>query len=187
MSRRLRWAGLAAALVAWPMGPSAAQGPGDLFEMRDVPRPLPELSFVDAEGHDLSLADFAGKVVVLNVWATWCAPCRQELPTLAHLQDELGGPSFQVIALSTDPPGDGAVPGLYRELDLSEAGIFVDATGSAMRDLGIYALPTTLLIDAEGRELGRLTGAATWDGDEALAAIGAAIAEAPGGSKARSP
>lgn len=104
-----------------------------------------------------------------------CAPCREELPALARLQDDLGGPRLQVIALSTDPVGSGNVERLYHELELGEAGIFVDASGSAMRDLGIYALPTTLLIDAEGREVGRVTAAATWDGAEALAFVRMAL------------
>lgn len=112
--------------------------------MLDTPRATPELSFSDVNGVTRSLQDFRGKYVLLNVWATWCPPCRQELPSLERLQDELGGAAFQVLALSTDTGRGAAVQQPYGELGLDDAGIFIDETGSATRELGIFGMPTTL-------------------------------------------
>ena len=108
------------------------------------------------------------KVVITKIAATWCPPCRKELPDLQGLQQELGGDQFQVVALSTDAGRLANVRGLYRELGLDETNIFIDETGSAMRKLGIFAMPTTLLIDPQGKEIGRKPGPADWDSAEAL-------------------
>ncbi|MGH6885371.1 MAG: TlpA family protein disulfide reductase [Geminicoccales bacterium] len=124
---------------------------------------MPEITFDDAEGRTLTLADFRGKVVLLNIWATWCVPCRREMPTLDRLQAELGGPDFEVVALSIDRKGLPAVKEFYEELGLQELGIYVDPAGKASRELNALGIPTTLLIDGKGNELGRLAGPAEWD------------------------
>src|SRR5207244_7101611 len=90
------------------------------------PRPVPELRIQDDQGHDLTLADFRGRVVLLNVWATWCVPCRQEMPTLDRLQARLGGRDFLVMALSIDRKGAEAVRGFYREVRVEKLAIYVD-------------------------------------------------------------
>lgn len=167
---------LVVALVVSATGAAGAQDTAFDFGMLDAPKAMPELQFSDINGKRLSLADFRGKYVLLNVWATWCPPCRQELPTLDRLQDELGGSGFQVIALSTDTGRVGIVQRLYREIGLPETGIFIDETGSAMRDLRAIALPTTMLIDGEGNEIGRKIGPAVWDSPEAIAFFRARIA-----------
>jgi thiol-disulfide isomerase/thioredoxin len=141
------------------------------FDLLDPPRPLPELRFVDGEGRPLTLADFRGKVILLNIWATWCIPCLREMPTLDRLQAKLGGPRFEVVVLSIDIGGIPVVEKFYRALKLDSLGIYVDKTLRAQRDLGIVGIPTTLLIDRQGREIGRLAGPAEWDSKEAIKAI----------------
>lgn len=141
------------------------------FDLLDPPRPLPELRFVDSEGRPLTLADFRGKVILLNIWATWCIPCLREMPTLDRLQAKLGGPRFEVVVLSIDIGGIPVVEKFYRALKLDSLGIYVDKTLRVQRDLGIVGIPTTLLIDRQGREIGRLAGPAEWDSKEAIKAI----------------
>lgn len=141
------------------------------FDLLDPPRPLPELRFVDGEGRPLTLADFRGKVILLNIWATWCIPCLREMPTLDRLQAKLGGPRFEVVVLSIDIGGIPVVEKFYRALKLDSLGIYVDKTLRVQRDLGIVGIPTTLLIDRQGREIGRLAGPAEWDSKEAIKAI----------------
>ena len=141
------------------------------FDLLDPPRPLPELRFVDGEGRPLTLADFRGKVILLNLWATWCIPCIAEMPTLDRLQAKLGGPDFQVIVLAIDIGGLPLVEKFYRALKLKALGIYVDKTTRARTALGIIGIPTTLLIDRQGREIGRFAGPAEWDSQEAIKTI----------------
>ena len=166
ISRYLLVTALAALVLA--TGETQAQDARFDFAMRDTPKATPDLSFADVDGKPLSLQDFRGKLVLLNVWATWCPPCRKELPSLARLQGELGGTAFQVLMLSTDTGRETAVRRLFGELALDDSGIFIDATGSATRDLGVFGMPTTLLLDGDGNEIGRKIGPAAWDSAAAL-------------------
>ena len=137
----------------------------------DQPRVLPEIHFADEEGHDLTLGDFRGRVVLLNVWATWCIPCRKEMPALDRLQARLGGKDFLVIPLSIDREGVARVKRFYQELGLEKLGIYVDPSGKGSRALAIPGVPTTLLIDRQGREVARKMGAAEWDGPEMVSLV----------------
>lgn len=118
----------------------------------------------------MQLANLRGKVVLLNIWATWCPPCKQEMPSLDRLQAKLGGPGFEVVALSIDKDSKGLaeVKSFYSQVGIRNLRIFQDPTGTAGFTLGTVGVPTTLLIDRQGRELGRLTGTAEWDSQEAL-------------------
>ncbi len=142
------------------------------FAPHPAPRPLPDLRFADGERRALSLADFRGKLVLLNLWATWCGPCRREMPTLNRLQTRLGGPDFEVVALSFDRQGGPVVEKFYRELGLEALAVYVDKSGQVTRDLNIRGVPTTLLIDRQGREIGRVVGPAEWDGPEVVQLVG---------------
>ena len=95
----------------------------------DQPRPLPEIRFADDQGHELTLADFRGRVVLLNIWVAWCAPCRVEMPTLDRLHARFGGKYFLVIPLSIDREGVAAVKRFYDKLGLEKLGIYVDPSG----------------------------------------------------------
>lgn len=157
-------------------GPSTAADKIGRFVLHDQPRPLPALRFVDADGREMQLAEFRGKVLLLNIWATWCGPCRREMPQLDQLQARLGGPDFEIVPLSIDRSGLSVVKAFFDELDLQHLRIFLDQSGTASRDLGVIGLPTTLLVDREGRELGRLVGPTEWDGPEIERLIRSAIA-----------
>ena len=146
---------------------------GELFTATG-PGAVPELHFVDGAGQPRTLADFRGKVVLLNLWATWCVPCRQELPALARLQARLGGPKFEVLALAIDKKGLPAVQAFYAELGLKALAIYVDGSERAASQLGALGLPTTLLVDAQGNEIGRAVGPREWDAPAAVAEIDAA-------------
>ncbi|MCD1636709.1 TlpA family protein disulfide reductase [Martelella mediterranea] len=139
------------------------------FVMHEMPRPLPEITFDNGNGQGLTLADFEGKTVLLNIWATWCVPCREEMPTLDALQAELGGSGFEVVPLSVDRAGPEVVRKFYAEIGIEHLGLYIDASMRASFDLQAPGLPTTLLLDAEGRELGRLVGPAEWNTPEMVA------------------
>lgn len=127
------------------------------------PKPVPSFGFADNTGHSLSLADFKGRTAVLNFWATWCVPCRQEMPSLDRLQATLGGPRFEVLAVSIDKQGSAVVQPFYHELDLRSLEIYLDPSGKAPSALDIEGVPATLLADANGREIGRKLGSLEWD------------------------
>ncbi len=142
-----------------------------LIPLHETPMALPDISFADAEGTTVSLKNWEGKLVLLNIWATWCVPCREEMPTLDKLQKELGSDSFEVVALSIDRAGVKVVEEFYREINIRNLRIFVDQSGTAARDLKVFGLPATLLIDTKGQELGRLIGATEWDSAEMISLI----------------
>jgi thiol-disulfide isomerase/thioredoxin len=147
------------------------------------PKPAPELTFLDAAGNEVRLADFQGEVVVLNLWATWCAPCRREMPSLDRLQARHGEDGLEVIALSLDRGDVEKVRDFFAELGIAHLAIYRDPTGRAGRELGAPGLPTTVVIDRAGQEVGRLLGPAEWDSEAALAVIQALLGDArEGGS-----
>jgi thiol-disulfide isomerase/thioredoxin len=141
-------------------------------------RAFPILRFVDDEAKAVDLAQWRGKVVLLNIWATWCAPCRKEMPSLERLQAQLADDGLQVVPLSIDP-GAGAVAAVrafYASHGLRHLRIYHDAAGTAV-ELGAAGVPVTFLLDRQGREIGRVTGAAAWDGAEALALVRSHLAQ----------
>lgn len=139
------------------------------FVMHEMPQPLPEITFEDGNGQALTLASFKDKTVLLNIWATWCVPCREEMPTLDTLQADLGGTGFEVVPLSVDRAGPAVVRKFYAEIGIRNLGLYIDASMQASFDLGAPGLPTTLLLDGKGQELGRLIGPAEWDTPEMIA------------------
>ena len=148
--------------VQQPMLAAGSEGSGSanalVLSVFDEPRTLPEIRFQDDQGHDLTLANFRGRVLLLNVWATWCVPCRKEMPTLDRLESRLGGKDFQVIGLSIDRKGVESVKDFYREVGVEKLAIFLDPSGRGTHDLAIPGVPTTVLIDREGREVARKIG-----------------------------
>lgn len=143
-----------------------------------TPRKVPEFSFVDDAGKTISLANFRGRVVLLNVWATWCPPCREEMPSLDRLNAERGGPSFEVVALSIDRDTALVAP-FYREIGVKTLKAYFDSNARASAALGAFAVPATLLIDQQGREVGRALGPAEWDSAEVKALIDEVIKLSP--------
>ena len=149
------------------------------------PQALPGPPFQDARGNAVSLADFRGKVVLLNVWATWCAPCRKEMPALDRLQQKLGGSGFEVVAVSIDRGGVASVRPFYGEIGIRTLAIYVDPSTQAATKLKTIGIPTTLLVDCEGRELWRKTGPAEWDGPKYLDTLRGQIGAAASASNPR--
>jgi thiol-disulfide isomerase/thioredoxin len=138
---------------------------------RNEPKEVPAFGFTDAAGNELTLADFRGKVVVLNLWATWCAPCRREMPSLDRLQAEHRGDDLLVLPLSVDRADLAKIQEFYEEVGVEHLDIYRDPKAAASRALGAFGLPTTVVIDREGRDVGRLLGPAEWDGEEAVALL----------------
>lgn len=147
--------------------PTAMPAPNG-FTLLERPKLLPEFSFKDGDDNTVSLATFRGKVVLLNVWATWCPPCREEMPTLDRLQARVGGEDFTVLPLSIDATSAAAITDFYAETGIKHLGAYIDSPGVSMDALRIRGIPATLLIDRQGREVGRMLGPAEWDSPEFL-------------------
>ena len=145
---------------------ASAQEPPKNFVFVGKPTPVPEITFDDAEGQARKLADFKGKVLFVNVWATWCGPCRTEMPALDRLQARLGGSDFEVIPVSIDRGGMEAIRKFYSEIGVRNLAMYIDPSGQVLRQTRALGLPTTLLIDRNGQEIGRVTGPAEWDTPE---------------------
>lgn len=147
------------------------------FVVKPKREPVADVSFEDGEGKELTLAGWKGRVVLLNLWATWCAPCRKEMPELNALQEKLGGEDFEVVALSVDRKGAEASGKFLEEVGATALKLYVDPTSKALHELKAPGLPATLLIDREGREIGRLVGPADWASPEAVKLVETAIGE----------
>jgi thiol-disulfide isomerase/thioredoxin len=156
---------LGAILLILPQSAAGAETPQG-FSLQQPPKPLPDISFQDGDGKPTTLNDFRGKVVLLNIWATWCIPCRKEMPTLDRLQAKLGGSDFEVVVLSMDRAGPGVVKKFFAEIGVEHLAVNIDTSAQTMFTLGAPGLPMTLLIDREGKEIGRLIGPADWDSPE---------------------
>lgn len=166
-------AGLAALTAGWGFYQAkAAKRRPDLtsFTPHPVPRSAGELRFSDENGVPKSLADFRGRVVLLNVWATWCPPCREEMPTLDRLQASLGGPDFEVLTVSIDAQGLPVVRTFFKQIGIKHLHPYIDSLHE-VGALGATGVPLTLLIDREGREVARKLGPATWDDPKVVQTI----------------
>lgn len=181
MAKRNSWLALVAAAVliiggAVPgqtQSTTASLTVGEMANFTVLPEPAPvsESEFVDVDGNKLTLADFRGKVVLINFWATWCGPCRHEMPDLDRLEAELGGERFQVVAISMDHLGIDRVREFYAEYSLENLAIYNDKTMRMQRSMRAFGLPTSVLLNADGLEVGRLVGPAAWATSEAKALI----------------
>jgi thiol-disulfide isomerase/thioredoxin len=141
---------------------AANAGRGEISLLAE-PKKLPEIVFYDEANNSVTLGKWQGKVVLLNIWATWCPPCVKEMPTLDRLQKRLGGDFFQVVVLSVDEAGTKAVKKFFGEIKVKNLDIYMDSNFKAAGTLNALGLPTTILIDVKGREMGRLVGDAEWD------------------------
>ncbi len=142
--------------------------------------PVPELPMTDLDGKPLRLADLRGRVVVLNVWATWCLPCREEMPSLDRLQEAFSDRPVVVLALSVDRGGNEKVVAFLEEIGVRHLTVARDPKMRSTRILGIPGLPATLVIDRQGREVLRRFGLYRWDGEDVRALIEDLLAESAG-------
>lgn len=134
-------------------------------------RPGPKEEFTDAAGKTVTLADYAGRVVMVNLWATWCPPCRAEMPSIDRLAGELVGTDFAILTISTDRFGPDRIKAFYEDLKVRNLPILQDRTSAFARRSGALGLPVTIIFDRQGREIARLQGDAEWDSAEAKAML----------------
>ncbi|NJM31488.1 MAG: TlpA family protein disulfide reductase [Rhizobiales bacterium] len=167
------------AAVSAPSGDFKAFSNGALaaFLVKSERPAAAELQFKDGAGKPLKLSDWKGRIVLINLWATWCAPCRKEMPSLAELQKQLGGPDFEVVAISVDRKGAEASAAFLQETGADRLKLYVEPTAKVLNDLQAIGLPVTVLVDRSGREIGRLLGPAEWASPEAVELVKAAVAE----------
>jgi thiol-disulfide isomerase/thioredoxin len=143
------------------------------------PLQVPDLAFQDASGKPVTLANWRGRTVVLNLWATWCVPCRKEMPALDALQQKLGGPNFEVVTVNIDTRDLEKPKTWLKEVGVSKLNYYADPAAKTFQDLKAigraFGMPTTMLISPEGCEIGTIAGPAEWASDDALKLIEAAL------------
>jgi thiol-disulfide isomerase/thioredoxin len=133
--------------------------------------PLNDFAFSDDSGRSLKLADFRGTFVLLNVWASWCQPCREEMTSLDHLAQRAAIHGFKIVPISIDVAGVPTVQYFYKRFGLDNLPIYVDPSKGVMDAFGVIGIPTTILVDPDGREIARMSGGARWDAPESIAHI----------------
>ncbi len=156
-----------------------AKGALAAFLVKSERKPVADSAFQDGNGKPLKLSQWRGRVALVNLWATWCGPCRKEMPDLAELQKELGSDQFEVVAISVDKKGVEASAAFLKETGAENLKLYVEPSLTILNDLQAIGLPATVLIDRQGNEIGRLLGPADWASPEAKTLIKAALAEKP--------
>lgn len=153
-----------------------SKGKMTAFVARAEPQDLPPITFVRGDGSEASLQEWRGKVVLLNLWATWCAPCRKEMPDLDKMKADLSGGEFDLVALSIDRSGLEKPRKFLEDTGVRHLDLYNNSGGKLAASLKAFGMPTTLLINRKGQELGRLVGPADWASPDAYALVRAAIA-----------
>jgi thiol-disulfide isomerase/thioredoxin len=156
-----------------------ARGEVAAVGVSQTPKTLPSLAFKDASGADKTLADWRGRTVLLNLWATWCVPCRKEMPALDALQAKLGGADFEVVSINIDTRDVEKPRTWLKEVGIAKLGYYADNSAKVFQDLKAvgkaFGMPTTLLVDRNGCELATLAGPAEWASDDAVTLVTAAL------------
>ncbi len=156
-----------------------AHGEVAALTMATSPVQLPDLAFEDAEGKPRTLSDWRGKTVLVNLWATWCVPCRKEMPALDSLQGKLGGKEFEVVAINIDTRDPDKPKNFLKEANLTRLGYFADPKAKVFQDLKsvgkALGMPTSVLVDGQGCEIANLAGPAEWASEDAIKLIKAAM------------
>ncbi len=181
---KLRWLVLYLALglsantaTATDMAQLEALRAGDMKKLvfHEAAVPVSEIAFEAAGGGEGTLADYRGKYMLLNFWATWCAPCRHEMPMLSELQAELGGETFEVVTLATGRNARPAMKKFFEEIGVDNLPLHRDPKSHVGRAMGVFGLPITVIVDPDGNEIARLRGDADWSSDSAKAILQALI------------
>lgn len=162
-----------------------AHGEVAALTMATTPLKLPDLTFTDADGKPRKLSDWHGRTVLLNLWATWCVPCRKEMPALEGLETKLGGPDFEVVAVNIDTRDPEKPRNFLKEEKLTRLKFFSDQNAKVFQDLKnigrALGMPTSVLVDGQGCEIGTIAGPADWASDDAVKLISAAVKPAAAG------
>ena len=133
-------------------------------------------AFTTVDGTELNLAEFEGKTVLLNFWATWCAPCREEMPALNAINTDLGGDDFVVLAVATGRNPLPQIHEFFDQQDIDSLTVYLDPRSNLSRNMGALGLPTTVIINPDGKEIARMRGDAEWAGENAREILGQLIA-----------
>lgn len=161
-----------------------ARGEVAALALASEPRALPPLAFRDGEGREASLSDWRGRTVLLNLWATWCVPCRKEMPALDELQARLGGAAFEVVAVNIDTRDAEKPKAWLKDNGVNRLAYYADSSARVFQELKAvgraFGMPTTLLVDPHGCEIAYLAGPAEWASDDALKLIRAALGGSAG-------
>ena len=156
-----------------------AHGEVAALAVAHTPFHVPPLAFKDAQGHDRTLSEWQGRTVLLNLWATWCVPCRREMPALDALQAKLGGPKFQVVAVNIDTRDPEKPLAFLKQVGVTHLPYFSDESAQVFEDLKTagkaFGMPTTLIVDPKGCEIGTMAGPAEWASDDGVKLVSAAI------------
>lgn len=164
-----------------------ARGEVAAFEVAKIVSPAPDLAFADPDGRRRRLADFSGRTVLLNLWATWCEPCKREMPALDRLQGELGGPGFEVVTVNIDTRDFDKPARWLRDAGIARLASYSDREARIFQDLRrigeTEGLPTTLLVGRDGCKIGRLAGWAEWASPDGIALVRAALGTPAGGTR----
>jgi thiol-disulfide isomerase/thioredoxin len=177
---------LAVIYTALALGANAAiAGNAELEALREgtlkklvftsAPTAVSDAIFVDPDGAEYQLSDWQGKYALVNFWATWCAPCRKEMPELDALQAEFGGDAFEVVTIATGRNAIPAIERFFAEVNVTHLPILLDPKQALARDMAVLGLPITVLLNPEGQEIARLRGDADWHSDSARAIIAALL------------
>ncbi|WGS27197.1 TlpA disulfide reductase family protein [Bradyrhizobium sp. ISRA464] len=162
-----------------------AHGEVAALTMATTPLRLPDLAFEDANGQPKKLSDWRGKTVLVNLWATWCVPCRKEMPALDSLQAKLAGKDFEVVAINIDTRDPDKPKNFLKDANLTHLSYFSDQKAKVFQDLKnigkALGMPTSVLVDAKGCEIANIAGPAEWASDDAIKLLKAAVQPAPAG------
>ena len=179
MQRNARDAACTEALAVAQRVAPLARGEVAAFAVADRAQRLPDLAFQDAAGNPLHLADWRGRTVLLNLWATWCVPCRKEMPALEALAQKLGSPAFEVVTVNIDTRDPDKPRAWLKEVGIDGLTYYADPSAKVFQDLKVAGraagMPTTLLVDPAGCEIGTLAGPAEWASDDAVQLVTAAL------------
>lgn len=157
-----------------------AHGEVAAFAVAQTPFRVPDLAFKDASGGERTLADWRGRTTLVNLWATWCVPCRREMPALDTLQAELGGPKFEVVAIDIDTRDPQKPRAFLKDIGITHLAYYADDSAKVFQDLKMagkaFGMPTTLIVDPAGCEIGNMAGPAEWASDDGVKLVRAAMA-----------
>jgi thiol-disulfide isomerase/thioredoxin len=159
-----------------------ARGEVAALAVAHTPFRVPNVAFKDAEGHERTLADWRGRTILLNLWATWCVPCRREMPALDALQKDLGGADFEVVAVNIDTRDPAKPLAFLKEVGVTHLAYYSDQSAKVFQDLKlagkVFGMPTTLIVDRSGCEIGEMAGPAEWASADGVKLVSAAVGSA---------